>query len=299
MNGEVDMKKAMVIGSISTDFVVTTQTIPQEGETVIGESFQTHFGGKGANQAIALSRSGVSVFMLGAVGDDQYGKQLIQNLQDNQIDTQAVQVNDAIESGSAHIQIQSGDNRIIVVPGANDTVSIAQIQANQNLINQMDMVVLQNELPLGTIEYLIDFCFEQQIPTIYNPAPVKKINQAYLDKVTYLTPNEHEIVQLFDEENYMEVLKRYPNKLIVTLGSKGAAFFDGEQIVTVPAQTVKDVVDTTGAGDTFNGYLANGILAGYSLAESLALGNAASALAIQTAGAQAGIPYEEEVANKR
>ncbi|MEI5994377.1 ribokinase [Candidatus Enterococcus mansonii] len=289
------MKKAAVIGSISTDFVVTTEVIPNQGETVVGQSFQTFFGGKGANQAVALSRAGVDVFMLGAVGSDSFGKELIRNLSENAIHTEMIQTIEESESGSAHIQIKDGDNRIVIIPGANDLISIEMVKQYQEELQKMDIIVLQNEIPLETIEYLIDWCFEHKIKTIYNPAPAKEIAGKYIDKVTYITPNEHETALLFKGEARENVLKRYPNKLIVTLGEQGAVFHDGEKEVVVPAHRVTNVVDTTGAGDTFNGYFAKGILDGKSLAESLALGNAASALAIQAKGAQDGIPVYEKV----
>lgn len=290
------MKKVAVIGSISMDFVVTTNIIPNQGETVVGEAFQTFFGGKGANQAIALSRSELDVFMLGAVGNDSFGRSLIDNLKNNGINTEMIQTYDNVESGSAHIQIKDGDNRIIIVPGANDLISVEVVQSYREKLEQMDMVVLQNEMPMETIEYLIEFCSERQIAVLYNPAPAKEIPERYLDKVTYLTPNEHEALLLFPNQSQEEMLRNYPNKLVITLGDQGAVFFDGEKQITVPAKKVDTVVDTTGAGDTFNGYFVKGILEGLSIEKSLALGNAASAIAIQTKGAQSGIPAYEKVA---
>lgn len=290
------MKKVAVIGSISMDFVVTTNIIPNQGETVVGEAFQTFFGGKGANQAIALSRSELDVFMLGAVGNDSFGQSLIDNLESNGINTEMIQTYDNVESGSAHIQIKDGDNRIIIVPGANDMISIEVVQSYREKLEQMDMIVLQNEMPMETIEYLIEFCSERQIAVLYNPAPAKEIPERYLDKVTYLTPNEHEALLLFPNQSQEEMLRNYPNKLVITLGDQGAVFFDGEKQIIVPAKKVDTVVDTTGAGDTFNGYFVKGILEGLSIEKSLALGNAASAIAIQTKGAQSGIPAYEKVA---
>ncbi|MBM7687520.1 ribokinase [Enterococcus ureilyticus] len=289
------MKKVAVIGSISTDFVVTTKIIPNQGETLVGESFQTFFGGKGANQAIALSRSGLDVSMIGAVGKDVFGQALIDNLKENGINTDMIQTVDTAESGSAHIQVMDGDNRIIIIPGANDRLSIDVVKQYQQQLQQMEMVILQNEIPVETIEYIIDFCATQRIQVLYNPAPAKEISEEYIEKVTYLTPNEHEAVLLFGNKERAEVLRNYPNKLIITLGNQGATFFDGEAEVIVPAQKVATVIDTTGAGDTFNGYFAKGILEGLTIAESLKLGNAASAIAIQTKGAQNGIPMYEKV----
>ncbi|MGX7263378.1 ribokinase [Enterococcus crotali] len=289
------MKKVAVIGSISTDFVVTTEMIPNQGETLVGESFQTFFGGKGANQAIALSRSGLDVSMIGAVGKDAFGQSLIDNLKNNGINTEMIQLFDTVDSGSAHIQVMDGDNRIIIIPGANDRITVDVVKQYQQQLQQMEMVILQNEIPIETIEYVIDFCSTHRIQVLYNPAPAKKIAEEYIEKVTYLTPNEHEAVLLFENKERAEILRRYPNKLIITLGDQGAIFFDGEKEILVPAQKVTAVIDTTGAGDTFNGYFAKGILEGLTIEESLELGNAASAIAIQTKGAQSGIPIYEQV----
>lgn len=289
------MKKVAVIGSMSTDFVVTTKQIPNQGETVVGEGFQTFFGGKGANQAIALSRSELEVFMLGAVGEDLFGKELIANLKNNQINVEMVRSFKNIDSGSAHIQIMNGDNRIIIVPGANNLISTTFVEAFYEKLEQMDMIVLQNEIPVETILAVIDFCVERKIKVLYNPAPFKEIPTEYLEKVDYFTPNEHEVELLFPAQSLSEILKKYPNKLIVTLGEKGSIFFDGKKEILVPASKVAKVVDTTGAGDTFNGYFAKGILEGLDIEHSLQLGNRASALAIQANGAQDGIPTIDEV----
>ncbi|MBC1604248.1 ribokinase [Listeria rocourtiae] len=289
------MKKITVIGSISKDFVVTTEQIPNQGETVVGKRFRTFFGGKGANQAIALSRAGMEVFMLGAVGDDALGTDLIHNLEYHHIDCEMVSTLKDVSSGSAHIQIMNGDNRIVIVPGANDLISISDVEAHYEKLKQMDMVVLQNEIPVETICAVIDFCVKNQIPVLYNPAPAKEIPESYIDKVSYLAPNEHEFNILFQNQELSEVLRRYPNKLIVTLGDRGAIFYDGKNEIMVPAGEIASIVDTTGAGDTFNGYLAKGIMDGGSIKQSVQLGNVAAGLAIQTEGAQDGIPTYEKV----
>lgn len=294
-DGDEVMKKIAVIGSISTDFVVTTEALPAQGETVVGQAFETFFGGKGANQAIAMSRAGLEVFMVGAVGADLFGEELVHNLQENGIQTEMVRMLEDVDSGSAHIQLMSGDNRIIIVPGANEQVSAEWLAAIAETLTSMDLVVLQNEIPIETVQAVIDFCFKEKIQVLYNPAPVKEIAESYLEKVTFLTPNEQEAAALFKNHSLTEVLKKYPNKLIVTLGEKGSVFFDGEKEVRVPAKKVKQVIDTTGAGDTFNGYFAKGILTGCSIETSLQLGNMASALAIQVKGAQAGIPMYQKV----
>lgn len=287
--------RVAVVGSISMDYVINTDQIPIEGETVIGKQFKTHFGGKGANQAIAVKRSGVETFMVGAVGDDGIGHEMLENLIANDISTDMVKVVPNEHSGVAFIQVKDGDNRIIVVEGANAHLSISDIERHRDRLNEMDMVVLQNELPIAVIEHVIGFCHEHTIPVLYNPAPVKEIKTELLPLVDYLTPNLTECQALFENQSLDDLLALYPNKLIVTLGEQGATYHDGERAIVVPAMRVDNVVDTTGAGDTFNGYLVRSLLEEKALKEAIELSTRASAVAIQKEGAQTGIPFYQDV----
>ena len=283
------MKQVTVIGSISTDFVVTTAVVPEQGETLFGETFTTFNGGKGSNQAVAASRIGAKVKMIGAVGDDVFGSEVLENLKENKIDITGVkQVKDG-QTGAATIIVNEGDNRIIYVPGANNQLTLADIDRQRETLKNSDIVVMQNETPKEVIEYLIELCEELKVPTILNPAPAREISLALIDKLTYLTPNESEFAVIFPEAELAETLRNYPNKLIVTLGSRGAVFYDGQEIQRIPAYKVKPV-DTTGAGDTFNGALAVALSNGLTLAEGIQFSNLASSLAVQVSGAQAGIP---------
>lgn len=285
-----------MVGSLSMDFVVRTDILPNQGETVIGESFKTFFGGKGANQAIAARRAGLDVYMFGAVGGDSFGDRLLENLLVNDIHTQGIAKLENTESGSAHIHIHQGDNRIIIVPGANDQVSIEMMKNQLEFLQEMDLIILQNEIPMATIEYLVDFAHEKKIKVLYNPAPVKKISESLIEKVDFLTPNEHEFSLMFESKDLQEILVQFPNKLIVTLGSEGAVYCDEKlQIKKISGQKVSNIIDTTGAGDTFNGFLAKGIVEGLTLSESISLANQAAALSIQKEGAQDGIPYIKDV----
>lgn len=288
------MKKIVVIGSVSTDFVVSTNQKPNQGETVFGESFEIAFGGKGANQAVAASRLGASVEMIALVGDDLFGQEIIKNLERNNINITNVERVPHLASGSAHITLHEKDNSIIVVPGANNQLNEAKIKQLKSKILESDLVIIQNEIPQLTNEMIIQICWEAKIPTIYNPAPARPLAKEWIDKVTYLTPNEHEFSIIFPEKDYSEALREYPNQLIITLGSKGALFFDGEVEVLVPAFKV-DPIDTTGAGDTFNGTLAVAILNKLTLKEGLKMANLASAYSVQQFGAQGGMPTSNQL----
>lgn len=286
------MSKIMVIGSISTDFVVLTDRRPQVGETVTGNDFQTTFGGKGANQAVASARLGGDVSMVGTVGTDVFGSQLIQNLADNGIVTDNVERVTEKPSGSAHITIADGDNSIVYIPGANNEITVARIEQLKETLLTAAIVIVQNELPQAVIDEIITFCFENDIKTIYNPAPARVVAAEILEKATYFTPNESEFHQLFPDLTITEGLEKYPNQLILTMGSKGVYFNDGEKEVQIPSYKVVPV-DTTGAGDTFNGAFAVALSKGMSVQASIQFGNLAASLSIQKMGAQGGMPTLE------
>lgn len=283
------MKRILVIGSVSTDFVVTTDQKPNQGETVFGKNFEISFGGKGANQAVAASRLGADVGMIGLVGDDIFGKEIIENLNKNRVNTENVEPVPYEVSGSAHIILYEKDNSIIVVPGANNQLDKTKIENLRDNIKQYDLIIIQNEIPQLTNEKIIQICWEEKIPTIYNPAPARKLAKEWIEKVTYLTPNEHEFTILFPDKKLSEALREYPNQLIITLGSKGSVFFNGEKEIHIPAYKVEPI-DTTGAGDTFNGAMAVGLINGMTLEDSLKLANLSAAYSVQKFGAQGGMP---------
>lgn len=288
------MSKITVIGSLATDFVVSVDKRPVVGETIIGNDFKTTFGGKGANQAVAAARLGSHVAMIGKVGADLFGTEIIANLKENQISANGVEPVTHLPSGSAHITLADGDNSIVVIPGANNTVDIQQLTKNQERIKTSDLVLLQQEIPSETVEAIVDFCYQHQIPTVLNPAPARSISQNVIDKVTYLTPNEHEFEELFPQLTVSEGLAKYPNKLIITVGSKGVLFNNGQEEILVPSYQVTPV-DTTGAGDTFNGAFSVALTNQLSVAESIRFGNLAASLSIQKFGAQGGMPKLEEL----
>lgn len=278
-----------VIGSINMDMVTTTEKIPKKGETVIGEGFRTMPGGKGANQAVAAARLGAAVQMIGRVGDDSFGAELRSNLQTENINVIAVEPVTGQHTGVATILLSEGDNRIIVSPGANFDVTPEYIQRHSSLIDQSDMVIVQLEIPINTVEYAISYCYEKGIPIILNPAPAHVLPKKIIEKATFMTPNETEK----DEMNLDETV--YQEKVIVTLGEKGVSYLTkGQEKVIVPALTV-DVVDTTGAGDTFNGALAVALARKMEKKAAIQYANAAAAISVQKFGAQGGMPTDYEV----
>ncbi|GEK90440.1 ribokinase [Alkalibacterium kapii] len=288
------MVKITVVGSISTDFIIETDKRPDIGETVEGQNLSTAFGGKGANQAVAAARLGAEVSMIGTVGKDTFADELLNNLKENRIITDDVERVTHLTSGSAMITVKDGDNSIIYIPGANNALTAERIEKAQETLKASDLVILQNEVPVEAIEKVIDLCSEIDTPVLYNPAPARKLNEASIEKVRFLTPNETEFSVLFPREDMVEVLKRYPNKLLITSGSKGVYYHDGIEVRLVRANKVIPV-DTTGAGDTFNGAFAVAWSSGLSIEESIRFGNLAASLSIQKKGAQTGIPTIAEM----
>ena len=268
----------VVIGSINTDMVTESFKFPKTGETIVGSRFTTLFGGKGANQAICASRLGAEVNFIGCVGTDGNGIASIKNLKDNNVNTRYIKEIEGVASGIAQITIAEHDNSIIIVKGANDELSKDIIDESISLIEGADLVLMQLEVPLETVEYVADICYKKGITTVLNPAPAVKLS---------------ECEQMFPGV-YQDNLKKYPNKLIVTKGSQGVDFFDGTNIVNIPAHTVK-VVDTTGAGDSFNGALAVGIVNKMSLQDSIIFGNKVASIAIKKLGAQTSMPFKEDL----
>ncbi|WP_226608000.1 ribokinase [Bacillus cereus] len=290
------MPNIAVVGSISMDLVAVSKKRPKAGETVIGEAFHTIPGGKGANQAVAAARLGANVAMVGAVGNDDYGTVVRKNLENERIFIDyVVSVTDRT-TGIAHIVLAEEDNSIVVVQGANALVNNSVVDRSKDLLVKADMVVLQLEIPLETVKYVLAICEEHNIPVMLNPAPAQVLSEEILEKATYITPNEHECrIVLNDFTSPIEdLLAKYPNKLLMTEGSNGVRFYNGKEIVHVPSIAV-DVVDTTGAGDTFNGALAVALSEGETLQKAIRFANIAGGLSVTKLGAQGGMPTRDRV----
>lgn len=288
------MAKLCVIGSCSIDLVVTSSKRPGAGETVLGESFRTVPGGKGANQAVAAARLGAEVTMIGRVGDDHFGEAVLNNFNMNQVRTDYVEPVTGIETGTAHIVLAESDNSIVVVKAANDEVTPAYIEKAIKEITAADIVLIQQEIPEETVAFVSKICAENNVPLLLNPAPARLIEESVIENAAYITPNQHEAAILFGGMGITEVLRKYPNKLFVTEGSNGVRYFDGKEEVVIPTYKV-EAVDTTGAGDTFNAAFAVALAEGKSIADSVKFANRAASLSVMKFGAQGGMPMRREV----
>lgn len=275
------------------DLVVDTKRLPNNGETILGKDFNTFPGGKGANQAVAAARLGGNVKMIACVGNDAFGTELTQCLNQENVSTTNVSLSLEKSTGIANIILSENDNRIIVIPGANYDLSVKKIEQLKETIKLSAIVVIQLEILPETVKAVLRICDGFDIPVVMDPAPAGYFDAEMIPYVKYITPNQSECEQIFGV-SIEEALEMYPNQLIVTLGKDGARYFDGKNHVKVAAIKT-EVVDTTGAGDTFNGALAFALSNQYELFDAVTFANAASSLSIEKLGAQTGMPLNEEV----
>lgn len=290
------MKKIGVVGSINMDMTVQTERIPMKGETLKGEELQYIPGGKGANQAVAMAKLGADVVMFGCVGDDPAGESLCKNLKEVGVDISYIERVENIPTGLAIITVGDHDNTIVVVEGANGAVTVDYIEKIKGSLLECDIVLLQHEIPQETIEYVISICADHEIKVVLNPGPARPVTQKIIEQVSYLTPNEHETGIIFgNEKSFEELMKQYPEKLVITQGSRGVSTcLKNGQVLLVPARKA-EVVDTTGAGDTLNGAFTVAITEGKEIQDALAFANVAASLSTEKFGAQGGMPTYEKV----
>jgi ribokinase len=289
------MARIVVVGSINMDLVTVAPRFPGPGETILGTQFLTVPGGKGANQAVAAARLGGQVALVGAVGGDAFGAQLRGGLAEQGVDLTHLATLDDEGSGSASITVAGGENQIIVVPGANAHVSPSQLERAQSLISQADAVLVQMEIPLETVEATVRLGHRLGVPVILNPAPAQPLPREWLALSRYVTPNQHELATLLDAdpaEDFRTLMQRAPCPVVLTRGGEGAWYREQGEPQHQRGFEVEGV-DTTGAGDTFNGALAVFLRDG--LATAVRKACAAAALSVGRLGAQGGMPYQHEL----
>ncbi|WJH34397.1 ribokinase [Paenibacillus sp. CC-CFT747] len=294
--------KIVVIGSANMDMVMQTSRIPEAGETISGRGFFLSGGGKGANQAVSCSKMGADTWFLGKVGDDLFGRSILESLTGFGVHTEYVAVEKGITTGVAAITVCEGDNRIILDSGANGRMTPAYIQAFQKELLSAAAVMLQLEIPLDAVTEAIRLV-KGKVPIFLNPAPAVPLADELLRGVDYFTPNEIEcrtytgvsIHTVADAFRALTILKekgiRYP---VVTLGERGLVYYNGTDNVYKEGRKV-EAIDTTAAGDTFSGTLAAMITSGKSMDEAVDVAQYASSITVTRLGAQASIPLLSEV----
>jgi len=297
-------KNIVVIGSSNTDMIIKLKQIPKPGETVIGGKFSTASGGKGANQAVAAVRAGGNVVFIGRVGKDMFGERTIKGFKSYGLKTNKIIKDENEPSGVALIFVDDkGENSIAVASGANAYLSPQNVKDNADIITKAEVLLVQLETPIETVETAVRIAAENKVKVILNPAPARKLSKALLKSVSIITPNETEaelltgisIKNQSDVEDAAIKLKELGvETIIITLGSKGSFVLSKTFTGMVPAFRVK-AVDTTAAGDVFNGALAVALSEKKELKEAVEFASAAAALAVMKLGAQTSAPSREEI----
>ncbi|MBN1789376.1 MAG: ribokinase [Bacteroidales bacterium] len=293
-----------VIGSSNTDMVVRTKHLPVAGETTLGGDFFMNPGGKGANQAVAARRLGGNVNFIAKIGNDIFGKEALQLFKSEGLNTDHVVTDVMNPSGVALIAVdEHAENLIVVAPGANSNLSVIDLEAARAEITRSEIILLQLEIPLSTVMYAAEMAFTAGKKVILNPAPACELPDELLKRLYLITPNETEAgtltgVTVNNTDTALEASKILTDKgvkaVIVTLGSQGAFYFDGLEGKLIPAQKVKPV-DTTAAGDVFNGALAVALAEGMDMEDAILFANKAAAISVTRMGAQASAPYRGEI----
>lgn len=296
--------KIVVIGSSNTDMVIQSNHLPLPGETVLGGEFTMNPGGKGANQAVVAARLGGEVIFIARVGNDLFGKEAVEGFEKHGIDTSYISMDEETASGIALIMVdEKGENSISVALGANATLTKDYIDAALPQLQESAYVLAQLEIPIASIEYLGKLAREHKFRLVLNPAPAQKLSDELLSVVHIITPNEIEAellsgIKVSDQESAKAAAEALRQKgvdiVIITMGSQGAYVLSDELDELIPVQKVK-VVDTTAAGDTFNGALVVALSEGKSLTSAIAFANRAAAYSVGILGAQASAPSREDL----
>lgn len=297
-------KNIVVVGSSNTDLVVETSTFPKPGETIMGGAFNTFAGGKGANQAVAASRLGGAVTFIAKIGNDDFGETALKGFKKDKINTDFVFIDEDNPSGVAIIMVDdSGENIIVVSPGANNALNSTEIEKAHKAFDNADMVLVQLETPLETVKRALELAREKHKQVILNPAPAQSLDDSFYPLINIITPNETEAeiltgIKVDDDLSACQaanvLLKKGVTNVVITMGERGAYFKNKEEEFLVSALKV-NAIDTTGAGDTFNGALAVALAEGQSWREAITFGNKAASLSVGKMGAQASIPGRDQL----
>ena len=294
----------VVIGSSNTDMVIKCAHLPAPGETILGGNFFMNAGGKGANQAVAAARLNGDVTFIAKVGDDVFGSQAIELFNKEKINTEYIFIDNKNPSGVALINVdERGENCITVAQGANGNLLVDDVKTLTHVLENADIILIQLEIPIETIEYVAEFCSQHHKKLIVNPAPVCKLSDELLSKISIITPNEKEAemltgIAIQDIGSAKEAAKILSAKgieiTIITLGEQGALLYANDAFTLISANKV-NAVDTTAAGDVFNGALAVAISEKMNMIDAVKFANAAASISVTRLGAQASAPYRNEI----
>lgn len=306
--------RIFVVGSFVMDVIATTERVPPSGQTVYGKEFHMAPGGKGANQALQCARLGADVTMMGCVGDDLFGEMLLETPRAAGVDISRVVVHKGVTSGVGHVTLEvtehTAQNRIVVIPGANRTLTVDEVAWVKDEIGTYDMVLLQLEVPLEVNRAVARWAKEAGVPVMLNPAPATELDDELLSLVTYLTPNEQEASmethlplgtdeQGLKKDDLQKIAAALWSKgvenVIITLGGSGSAVVGADSIRYIPCVRMPHVADPTAAGDSFVGALSVGLSVGLSQEQALAFASHTAAITVSRMGAMPSLPTLEEV----
>lgn len=299
--------KIVIVGSYNTDLMSKTPWLPKHGETVLGGPFKLGPGGKGSNQAVAAARLGAEVCFVGCVGADYFGEIARNNFIKEKINIDYLKISKNQHTGMALIMVddKTAENMIVVAPGANMEIDILFVENAKDIILNADVVLLQLEIPVEIVEHVIKLVYKSNnIISILNPAPGKKLEKKVWEKVSLITPNRSELELITNrsintveeaEKAAKEIISSGVKNVIVTLGKEGALVVNSKETTHVPTFEEVEIVDTTGAGDAFNGGLAIALSEGKSLVDATYFANATASLNVTKVGTAPAMPYREEV----
>lgn len=300
----MNSKNIVVIGSCNTDMVVKSHRLPVPGETVLGGAFMMNPGGKGANQAVAVARMGGKATFISKTGNDLFGRQSIEMYKDEGINTDFIFSDPNLPSGVALIMVDiHGENCIVVASGANASLNNQDIDKAKQKIESADILLMQLEIPMETVEYAAELASRKGTKVILNPAPAAFLSNKLLSCLYAIIPNETEAemlsgIKVFDLGTAKQaadiIAAKGVDVVVITLGSKGALIKEGASYFEVPVPTI-DAVDTTAAGDTFCGAFCVGISEGLSIVDTVRMANQAAGITVTREGAQVAIPYRKEL----
>jgi ribokinase len=297
-------KNILIVGSSNTDMVIKTSHLPVPGETILGGTFLMNPGGKGANAAVSAARLGANVVFICKTGNDVFGNQSVQIFKDAGIDVSHIVTDVEKPSGVALITVdRDGENCIVVASGANATLSPQDLTCIEDLISSSDVVLMQLEIPLSTVQHVAALAFQKGVKVILNPAPACELPQEMLRYVNIITPNKTEAemltgIRVIDLQSAKSAAHALESKgietVIITLGNMGALVLHDNVYSHIPAVPV-DAIDTTAAGDVFNGALAVGLSGGKDIVDATRFASVAAAISVTKLGAQASAPYKQEL----
>jgi len=305
----INLKKSkiVIVGSYNTDLMSKTPWLPKHGETVLGGPFKLGPGGKGSNQTVAAARLGAEVCFVGCVGEDYFGEIARNNFIKEKINIDYLRVSKTQHTGMAFILVddKTAENMIVVAPGSNMEIDIPLVENARDIIVSADVVLLQLEIPVEIVEYVIKLVYKSNNTiSILNPAPGKKLEKNILKKVSLITPNRSELELMTNrsvntveeaEKAAKEIISAGVKDVVVTLGKEGALVVNSKQTTHVPTFKEVKIVDSTGAGDAFNGGLAIALSEGKSLVEATYFANAVASLNVTKIGTAPAMPYRKEV----